>query len=400
MQNMYMDIPSLKQITLDYTSKCNALCLRCARNVEGKFLNKNMPIADTPWNVFEAFFEPTINYLNAVEYCGNFGDPILHPDLINGLEWLQQRENPSLRQSHDRKPRLKYQISTNGGVNSPDWWRDLAKVLPSAPTTFNPDDYFARRGEVVFGIDGLEDTNDLYRRQVNWERLMENVNAFIGAGGDATWQYIMFEHNKHQVEEAREFAKKLGFNHFFTIDIFNRDEENTGGTNTLAFVDDWNDKVDYDKEHFDAGAETKKYKAFEVNYATPDKENVINEFSTVIKTQYNNDIDSYKAKAPIKCQWDCKSDRSSLLLVFNGEVWPCCFVGGQRYPKDDPWDKPGKENDFYLKTHGTYGSDFNNLNNHSLQEILAHPWYSNNLVESFSNSNRMELCSWTCTKYK
>ena len=399
MTNMYIDLPSLHQVMLDYTSKCNALCLRCARNVEGKFLNKNMPIADMPWNVFEAFFEPALNYINVLEYVGNFGDPALHPDLIKGIEWLRQRENPSLRQSHDRRPRPKYQIATNGGMNSPDWWRDLAKVLPSAPTTFNPDDYFARRGEVVFGIDGLEGVNDLYRRQVNWDKLMENVNAFIGAGGDATWQYILFEHNKHQVEEAREFAEKLGFNSFFTMDIFHRAEDDTGSSDTLAFVDDWHDKENHNREHFDAGAETKKYEAMDVNYVVADKENTISEFENVIKNQYNNDIADFQKNAPIECSW-CHKNRSSLLLVFNGEVWPCCFVGGQRYPKDNPWDKPGDENDFYLKTHGTYGSEFNNLNNHSLQEILAHPWYSNDLVESFSNSNRMELCGWTCTKYK
>jgi len=127
---MYIDLPSLHQVMLDYTSKCNALCLRCARNVEGKFLNKNMPIADMPWNVFEAFFEPALNYINVLEYVGNFGDPALHPDLIKGIEWLRQRENPSLRQSLGKWPHPTFQIATNGGMNSPDWWRDLAKVLP------------------------------------------------------------------------------------------------------------------------------------------------------------------------------------------------------------------------------------------------------------------------------
>ncbi len=399
MENMYIDLSSLQNVTLDYTSKCNALCLRCARNVEGKYLNKNMPIADLPWNIFKAFFEPTINYLNAIEYCGNFGDPVLHPDLIRGLEWLQQQENSSVRKSYGRNPRPKYQISTNGGINSPDWWRDLAKVLPSAPTTFNTNDFYARRGEVTFGIDGLEDTNDLYRRQVNWEKLMENVNAFINAGGDATWQYILFEHNKHQVDEAREFAKKLGFNHFYTINIFHRDDDNTGSSTSATVFKDWNDKKQHGKEHFDAGARTKKYEAFEVNYAADDKKDIITEFNTVIKNQYKNDLNTYKENAPISCEWS-RLRRASLLLIFNGEVWPCCHIGGQRYPKGDPWDEPGKENDFYLKTHGKYGKDFNNLNAQSLQEILDHPWYSNDLVESFSNNNRMDVCGWICTQYK
>ena len=32
----YLELTSLRTLMLDYTTKCNALCLRCARNVNGK----------------------------------------------------------------------------------------------------------------------------------------------------------------------------------------------------------------------------------------------------------------------------------------------------------------------------------------------------------------------------
>ena len=54
----------------------------------------------------------------------------------------------------------------------------------------------------------------MYRRMTNFDKIMDNANAFISAGGNAHWKMIEFEHNKHQIEEARELARKMGFTHF------------------------------------------------------------------------------------------------------------------------------------------------------------------------------------------
>ena len=61
-----------------------------------------------------------------------------------------------------------------------------------------------------FSIDGLEDTNHLYRQDVEWDKIMERAKKFIGAGGRAEWKFIIFRHNQHQVEEARSLSKELG----------------------------------------------------------------------------------------------------------------------------------------------------------------------------------------------
>ena len=41
-----------------------------------------------------------------------------------------------------------------------------------------------------FGIDGLEDTNHLYRRGADWKTVMRSAAAFIDAGGRAEWDFL------------------------------------------------------------------------------------------------------------------------------------------------------------------------------------------------------------------
>jgi hypothetical protein len=86
--------------------------------------------------------------------------------------------------------------------------------------------------------------------------------------------------------------------------------------------------------------------------------------------------------------------------MWNGEIWPCCYTGGQRYPKDFPWDHPENGNDLYKKTHGTYGAQFNNINHHTFDEILKHEWYAGKLVKSWTNDSRLEMCGFMCTQFK
>jgi hypothetical protein len=40
---------------------------------------------------------------------------------------------------------------------------------------------------------------------------MENVSAFINAGGNAVWKCIIFKHNEHQIDEITKLSKSLGF---------------------------------------------------------------------------------------------------------------------------------------------------------------------------------------------
>ena len=125
------------------------------------------------------------------------GDPCVARDMLEICEYIDSvSSNTAVR------------VNTNGGMRKADWWGTLGKLFAKHPITTR--NYW----EVTFSIDGLEDTNHLYRRNVNWGILMENVDAFIKAGGNARWDYLIFKHNEHQIHEANTLSNTMGFTDF------------------------------------------------------------------------------------------------------------------------------------------------------------------------------------------
>ena len=93
-------------------------------------------------------------------------------------------------------------VSTNGSMRNPAWWKKLGKLFAGTQSWLE------------FHVDGLRNTNHLYRIGANWENIMANANAFISGGARAEWHYILFKHNQHQVGEAYLIAREMGFDKF------------------------------------------------------------------------------------------------------------------------------------------------------------------------------------------
>jgi MoaA/NifB/PqqE/SkfB family radical SAM enzyme len=136
-----------------------------------------------------------------LKLSGSHGEPTMAQEVIPMLKWVRSIN-----------PNILFQMDTNGSTRTPQWWRELAELFA---TPKNQTNY------VAFNIDGLEDTNHIYRRRTVWKKIMENSQAFIDAGGTATWAFLVFEHNEHQVLKARKMAKDMGFT-FFQVKISSR----------------------------------------------------------------------------------------------------------------------------------------------------------------------------------
>lgn len=181
----------LEQVNVEITNRCQAECPMCPRNIHGGIENPLLKIYDWTIDDFKAVFDyETVRQIKIFTICGNFGDPVLNNDLVKMCEYIKT-ENPTATVT----------IHTNGSLRTTKWWSELVSALPV-------------KHSVVFALDGMADTHHLYRVNTFFDKIVENAKAFIDAGGQAVWHYIRFKHNEHQVDEARQLAKNLGFRDF------------------------------------------------------------------------------------------------------------------------------------------------------------------------------------------
>jgi MoaA/NifB/PqqE/SkfB family radical SAM enzyme len=181
----------LEEVHLEITNNCQASCPMCQRNRNGGLENPLIRLTDWTLADYKNIMSPQVlNQITGFLFCGNFGDPILNKDLLDMCSYSTQIN-----------PNLNIRIHTNGSARTVEWWGELAQVLPK---THN----------LIFALDGLEDTHSLYRIGTDFNKILKNAQAFIEAGGTAEWCFIRFKHNQDQVEEARKLSKELGFQNF------------------------------------------------------------------------------------------------------------------------------------------------------------------------------------------
>ena len=178
-----------KIIHFEPTSICNASCPMCARNILGE--GCVVSLADLSLDDYKKHVNQHLEYLEKVFFCGTVGDPCADKNLLEKIRWIKTINS-----------NIVVGINTNGSIRNPKWWTDCAKLLTGIY------DY------VVFSIDGLEDTNHIYRVGVQFKKIMENAQAYIEAGASAHWDMLVFDHNKHQVDECRQLADTMGFTWF------------------------------------------------------------------------------------------------------------------------------------------------------------------------------------------
>lgn len=184
------------QVHWEPSDKCNSKCPMCPRYTADGY--EVSTLSKTEWTLeqFKSAWPTEFiqNNLKKILACGNFGDPCACREFVDIYEYVRKLN-----------PRIGLACNTNGSLRTPDWWARLGAVMREDQNAGN---------YCTFSIDGLADTNHIYRRRTNFKKIMENVQAFIDAGGIAHWDFIVFEYNQHQVEEARNLAIEMGFKNF------------------------------------------------------------------------------------------------------------------------------------------------------------------------------------------
>jgi len=324
----------IKSVHIEPTQGCNAACPQCDRNINGGKDNPyltNAMLSSTDY--YEMFPWHFIEQLDSMYMCGNLGDPCVSNYAVEGF-----------RSFRNANPKIWLGMNTNGGARPDYFWEDLADIDVV----------------VTFSIDGLEDTNHLYRQKVKWERVMENVKAFINRGGRAKWDFIVFKHNEHQVEEARQLAMDMGFEKFQV--------KKTGRFFSTVRHEGKESHQAMDRK----GNETQKLEK-------PDNKYI----NTALKKEHeliaeHGSMDAYYDATPINCK---AIEKSEIFVTAESHVFPCCWTAGQQYkwylgPREAPIWKLIEDPDNI------------SLRKHTIQEIVEGPFFK--AIED----------SWSCSSVK
>jgi MoaA/NifB/PqqE/SkfB family radical SAM enzyme len=180
----------IRVLHLEPTDVCQAACPLCSRETDVLF-NKTQQNHLCMADILKVFDVEQIVHLNKMFMCGVYGDPAAGQHTLDIYKQFRQL-NPSIVLG----------MNTNGALQNTLWWHELGRIFNQSQ------DY------VVFSIDGLEDTNSTYRVNVNWSKLMANVEAFVSAGGSAHWDMLVYRHNQHQVDACKQLARDMGFRWF------------------------------------------------------------------------------------------------------------------------------------------------------------------------------------------
>lgn len=267
-----IDYADIRDVHLEISTLCNAACPLCPRNFRGYPYNDGYPELNLTLDQACTIFKPNfLKQLTRIYINGNYGDIVMNPETVDIVQYFRE---------HNKN--LTIDISTNGSARNQTFWQDLATV----------------NAKVSFCLDGLEDTHHLYRQNTSWQTIIKNAKTFIGAGGQAGWKFIKFDHNIHQLNACLELSKKLGFTRFQTVDH---------GRNIGPVFD----------KHGNHTHVIGKYSGpteFKMLFHKKKTDTVLLE----------DIVDVREPKKKISCD---TTTRKSIYIAANGDVSPCCWTG-------------------------------------------------------------------------
>ena len=356
----------ITEYQIELTTYCNAACPQCPRNVNGGKINPHLTLEHLPRDIVDKTFTADIcNSLRQVFFCGSYGDPIMHPEFLE-----------ILRDFRKKSPTLWLYMHTNGGAHSEEYWKELASII-------------GEHGQVDFNIDGLADTNHIYRRNTDFNKIINNAQAFIRAGGRAVWNYIIFEHNQHQVDEAKILSSLIGFKEFKS-----RATGRFLNHKTMQTFDSW------------PVEDRTGNRVFDIKPTTMDlHKNKSIEFLPQLHKQYP-DITEYFKTADICCD---SLENKRVVINAHGMVLPCNmlnhnledarFFDSDVLPCSNSLSTVDGKNQVaeFINAHG---ADTLNIKNNTLEQVFKSSfWHS--LTESWKHNTypeRLFECAMTCGK--
>ena len=318
---LYKEIDTVE---FDLNTVCNSYCPPCHRYTvqDGElFHNPYVKLGvNLELDVIERVFENSrITQDCFVDLVGLVGEPIAHPKFMEIVDII-----------YKHRPNAAINLHTNGGLRTEKMFYDLGKK-------------FNKHSWIKFSLDGLEDTNGIYRIGVDYNKVVANMRAFIDGGGRAIWKFVTFKWNEHQVEQAEALSKEYG---------------------CYKFQQDW-DVNDQDIDIFMAAAQKK------INKKTASR---VADFIEVPENR--------SRKIKDKC-----FSYKKIYVNAHGYVIPCCMFNGSF-----TYESMREQTlNFIKEDRGEY---WNSLYHNDLESIMSDTWWQK-LKDSFE-SGPCDICVSAC----
>lgn len=335
-----MTLDDIFYLQIEPTSHCNSKCPHCPRFLTTDYWGVESTVQLHPDLILSHMDIETVvknleldkmAALGTVRIEGDKGDPLMHPDIELLVDAFAQAPSQPV-----------IELVTNGSIRSPEWWYDLAqKKYP--------------RLKVFFSIDGLEDTNHLYRVGLKYDRILDNAQAFIDGGGTAIWKTLIFKHNYHQQKDMELQSKKMGFKEFHVT---------SSDPSRFKNIEKW---------------------PVEIKGQTHYLEYIDCEERCVRHEKINIPI----SKTPVpRIERLCPNlIKGHVYINYLNQVIPCCMMHF-----DTQLNYPGKHQLEKL----TSGFDKLDLKIKKMSEVLAGEFFSTKLTESLMSNQRHDTCAKIC----
>ena len=373
------------EITIEVTSNCQAKCPGCIRH---KVFNPDTDVVSAPpknWNLPVDVHNKLIDDLaekskvKYLTYDGSFGDSPFHPDFLELVEYSASKLKGPVPFNGDGLHDMT--ISTNGSYKTPAFWKRLGEIL---------NEHLPGRHHVMFDLDGVDNkTQNMYRIATDFDKIIENAEAFISGGGEAVWKMIPFDFNDELEEKAKELAAKHGFQKFQR----NRIQRVEQKAVKIALSEKMN-KLDRMKEE-DEDLQNISEELVEENLKKA--KNLVNDIAIDTKLTVEENLENAREVTGITCLWGANNRYQ---ISHDGSVWRCCWMNSN-YQYKTEYDAGGREN--WLRFTKKYNEGWNNLHSNSFHDIISHAFFTKDLEDSFSNgyddevNPKLKVCTTRCS---
>tara|TARA_B100000925_G_scaffold140430_1_gene105220 strand:- start:997 stop:1629 length:633 start_codon:yes stop_codon:yes gene_type:complete len=163
---------------IDITNRCPLMCPLCQRQRIYTENNLKVPGKDMSLEVFDTI----TNHFPGVDFCGQYSDPIHHPQIDKMLEMCMKKNvGASIHTASSFKPKK--------------WYVNMFEKYPDCIWTF--------------AIDGIPKDSNKYRINQDGEKLFDiMLEAKKYLKHTPIWQYIVFKYNENDIDTAMQIAKE------------------------------------------------------------------------------------------------------------------------------------------------------------------------------------------------